>query len=225
MSANTGFTFEFLKEKFGKYVEINPATGNPRLISKINLVSSAVEMLGGVDAVAEYFRVPPLLVEYWIDQHYVPSSFAKDVASFQATGFSPEQLQRPMYGYRDPVSYQCWPSSYHLIDESLMPNFDGEYQYCVLPVNECARRQNIWLAELRAKGLRDWSKRKCRPLDLSRVRKLTVTGQQKDRATPISLVTLPLPAPMPIPVGMWHSLWKWFVDRIWIGNRFGIRAS
>ena len=108
------YDLAFLQDKIGaEYVELNPATGNPRLIPGLNEVYRAIEELGGMELATDCLSVTEEEIDTWIDQHYVSTEYALDIAS--ELGFSDiTDLQSPTTGYADPKTGFCWPVSWWL---------------------------------------------------------------------------------------------------------------
>lgn len=93
-------------ESDGRRIQINPATGNQRLIDAGNDVVSVIEILGGVTQAAIKLGVEEIEIEHWIDDHYVPTRHAEAV--HKLTGWSVWSIQIPAIGqflHITPVDY------------------------------------------------------------------------------------------------------------------------
>lgn len=64
----------------GPYVELNPATGRPRLIHGLNEVWQVIDEFGGIAHTARHFAIQERFVYYWIDDHFIPAIFAYEIA-------------------------------------------------------------------------------------------------------------------------------------------------
>jgi hypothetical protein len=112
------FTLTFLQEKIGaEYVELNPVTGQPRIISGLNEVWQAIDDNGGVASAAVRFGVPETKVWHWIDQHYIPERFALELSHPDARGVA--EIQMPSTGYEDPETRACWPWTWKMAEAEL----------------------------------------------------------------------------------------------------------
>ena len=106
------FTLEFLQEKIGaEYVERNPVTGNPRIILGLNEVWEAVNDFGGIVCVARHFDLPEEMIWSWIDNHYVPSLYAVELA--RDPKWVPD-MQLSSVGYTDKITGRCWPRTWKM---------------------------------------------------------------------------------------------------------------
>lgn len=76
-----------------EFIQINPATGNRQLILSANDVMSVIEHLGGASKAAQRLMVEPIEIEHWIDDHYVPTRYAKAIQKL--TGWSIWSIQQP----------------------------------------------------------------------------------------------------------------------------------
>lgn len=76
-------------------LEVSPVTGNQRLVRPHNDVLGVIEVLGGVEAAAERLDVEVIEVHHWIDDHYVPTRYAKAIEGL--TGWSTWSIQRPPF--------------------------------------------------------------------------------------------------------------------------------
>ena len=128
-----------VKEELGNQVEVNPRTGNLRLVMGYNAVMKAIEGLGGVEKAATLLKIPELEIENWIDEHYVPSPY--DMKVLELLGFESgnsgveiktepvvvngimtiapdyifvESLQESVVGFHNEGFY--WPYSHYLHD-------------------------------------------------------------------------------------------------------------
>jgi hypothetical protein len=114
MLMNHEYSVEFLTSKIGPYVETNPVTGRPRLIRGLNEVWQAIEEFGGIAFTAKQISIAEIYVHKFIDNHYMPVAFA--VAIAKKLGCKLGDIQMPSTGYEDPVTGECWPLSWLLID-------------------------------------------------------------------------------------------------------------
>src|SRR5271169_3193984 len=62
-----------------RLIEINPATGNRRYREHSNDVMFAMDRMGGKKAVSTMLGVEEIEIEHWIDDHYVPTRYAKQI--------------------------------------------------------------------------------------------------------------------------------------------------
>lgn len=99
--------FEQVRFESGPWkVQINPVTGNQRLIDAGNDVVSVIEILGGVAQAATKLGVEEIEIEHWIDDHYVPTRYAEAV--HKLTCWSVWSIQIPAIGqflHITPVDY------------------------------------------------------------------------------------------------------------------------
>lgn len=73
-----GVDFTGLKaDGFGLLIDLNPITGNLQLCPSANDIMSVVERLGGKSRAATRLGVEEIEIEHWIDDHYVPTRYAK----------------------------------------------------------------------------------------------------------------------------------------------------
>lgn len=87
-------------------IQINPVTGNQRLIGACNDVKAVIDLLGGVVKAAAKLDVEEIEIEHWIDDHYVPTRHANVVKAL--TGWSVWSIQIPPIGqflHIPPVNY------------------------------------------------------------------------------------------------------------------------
>lgn len=106
------FSLEFLQGKIGtEYVEVDPITGRPRIIQGLNQVWDAIDEHGGVAKVAKLFGLSELDVWGWIDDHVVPDLYVRYLAG--AVRWVPD-VQLSSVGWEDPVTGECWPTSWKL---------------------------------------------------------------------------------------------------------------
>ena len=111
--AKVGSTLRFLQDKLGEdRVELNEITGRPCLSHPNNNVQYAVWRGGGIKKVAEAFGLPEWMIGKWIDDHYVPNKFARDLA--WPAGYKEHDVQHAPIGYLDPENRFCWPPSYYV---------------------------------------------------------------------------------------------------------------
>jgi len=115
MLVNHEYSVEFLISQIGPYVEVNPVTGNPRLIRGLNEVWQAIEEFGGIAHTARQFSIPEINVQKFIDNHYMPVGIA--VAIAKKLGCKSRDIQIPSTGYEDPVTGECWPRSWCIVPE------------------------------------------------------------------------------------------------------------
>ena len=76
-------------------LEVSPSTGNHRLVPPHNDVLGVIELLGGVESASERLAVEPIEVHHWIDDHYVPTRYAKAIKKL--TGWSVWSQQTPPF--------------------------------------------------------------------------------------------------------------------------------
>lgn len=117
---STVFTLEFLQDKIGsEYVELNPVTGQPRIIKGLNGVWEKVEAHGGVSQVAKVFGLSEAAVWGWVDGHEIPGLYLR---YFIDPGQRVSDVQLSSVGYEDPVSGECWPGNWRMdvIGENLL---------------------------------------------------------------------------------------------------------
>jgi hypothetical protein len=106
------FTLEFLQDKIGaEYIELNPLTGNPRIIRGLNEVWEYVDDFGGLACVASHFDLPEESIWSWIDNHFVPELYALELARLKK--WIPD-MQLSSVGYTDPRTKRCWPRTWKL---------------------------------------------------------------------------------------------------------------
>jgi hypothetical protein len=94
-----GVDFEGLKaDGFGLLIDINPMTRNQQLCLSANDVMSVVEHIGGKSAAATKMGVEEIEIEHWIDDHYVPTRYAKKIEKM--IGWSVWSMQEPPLGQK-----------------------------------------------------------------------------------------------------------------------------
>jgi hypothetical protein len=94
-----GVDFAALRaDGFDLLIDLNPITGNERLCSSANDIMSVVERLGGKSLAAALLGVEEIEIEHWIDDHYVPMRYAKNVRKL--TGYSIWSIQEPPLGQK-----------------------------------------------------------------------------------------------------------------------------
>jgi hypothetical protein len=94
-----GVDFIGLKaDGFGLLIDLNPITGNLQLCPSANDVMSMLERLGGKALAATRLGVEEIEIEHWIDDHYVPTRYAKRVEKL--TGYSIWSMQEPPLGQK-----------------------------------------------------------------------------------------------------------------------------
>ena len=108
---STPFTFNFLQEKFGDYIELNPVTNQPRIIQGLNGVWEKLEEHGGVSQVAKVFGLSEADVWSWVDHHEIPELYLRYLMD---PGEVVSDVQLSSIGYEDPVSGECWPGNWKL---------------------------------------------------------------------------------------------------------------
>lgn len=107
------YSVDFLNDKLaGPYVELNPVTGRPRLIKGLNEVWYAVERFGGIAFSVNYFGITKKCVHAWLDNHFIPTDYAYEIA--KKLNCKPSDFQEPSLGYDDPVTGGSWPISWKL---------------------------------------------------------------------------------------------------------------
>lgn len=77
------------------HLEISPVTGRERLRPCANDVWNVVDVLGGPAQAAKALNVEEIEVEAWIDAHYVPARYAKEIQ--RLTGWSVWSIQSPPF--------------------------------------------------------------------------------------------------------------------------------
>lgn len=80
-----------------KFIQINPATGNRQLKASANDVMDAVERLGNIEGAALKLGVEEIEIQHWIDDHYIPTRYARRVDELLGWG-DIESLQQPSIG-------------------------------------------------------------------------------------------------------------------------------
>ena len=94
-----GVDFAGLKvDGFGLLIDFNPITGNQQLCPSANDIMSMVERLGGKSLAATRLGVEEIEIEHWIDDHYVPTRYAKVIKKI--TGYSIWSMQEPPLGQK-----------------------------------------------------------------------------------------------------------------------------
>ena len=74
----------------------NPATGRPQINPISNDVYNAIERLGGIREAARTLKVTEAKLNQWIDEHFVPIQYAKEIRI--RTGYQVSSLQEaPFY--------------------------------------------------------------------------------------------------------------------------------
>lgn len=113
----TAFTLEFLQDKIGaEYVELNPLTGQPRIIHGLNEVWQKLDEHGGIGQVAKIFGLSETAVWAWVDDHYIPHLYLRYLID---PGQRVIDVQGAPSGYVDPGSGECWPKSWVFDDADL----------------------------------------------------------------------------------------------------------
>ena len=107
---NSPFTLELLQENIGaEYVELNPVTGQPRMIHGLNNVWQKIDEHGGVGQVAKIFGLSEVDVWGWVDDHCIPELHLRYLID---PGQQISDVQLSSCGYEDPVSGDCWPANW-----------------------------------------------------------------------------------------------------------------
>lgn len=107
---STVFTLELLQDKIGEqYVELNPITGQPRIIQGLNGVWTKIQEHGGVGQVAKVFGVSEAVVWGWVDLHEIPALYLRYLMD---PGERISDVQLSSIGYEDPVSGESWPGNW-----------------------------------------------------------------------------------------------------------------
>jgi len=97
-------TLESLGIKPGCVV-INPATDRPQINTISNDVYNAIERLGGIREAARTLKVTEAELNQWIDDHFVPTHYAKKIQSL--TGYHVSSLQEAPFYIFDGILF--WP--------------------------------------------------------------------------------------------------------------------
>lgn len=109
---NSQFTLELLQDKIGaEYVELNPVTGQPRIIQGLNGVWEKLEEHGGVKEVAKVFGLSEAGLWGWVDSHEIPDLY---LSYLMDPGERISDVQLSSIGYEDPVTGECWPRNWKL---------------------------------------------------------------------------------------------------------------
>lgn len=99
-----GVNFNLVSDNF---IVINPITGNRQLIPVANDVTFVVELLGNIEKAAATLGVEEIEIHHWIDDHYIPTRFAKRI--MKLIGWRGlESMQVPSIG-------TDWPDSSQLL--------------------------------------------------------------------------------------------------------------
>ena len=109
---STVFTLELLQNEIGEpYVELNPVTGQPRIIQGLNNVWQKINEHGGVAQVAKVFGLSEAAVWGWVDDHEIPEMYVPFLIDRDELV---SDVQLSSSGFEDPVTGECWPRSWAL---------------------------------------------------------------------------------------------------------------